>query len=417
MGSLHFKRLIVATLFAVLLSAMVGTAAAHVDHSSDEWPTTCVDLNDIVEEHLGNPHNVGIYQNTFGDQGEAACQNDHRNDVIAVFGWAIATETGGQVEASDLKLDWPTTCVELNDIVEGHLGNEGNVAIYQNTFGDQAEAACQNDHRHDVRSVFAWAIGGEAPPAPEVVELRVIEAEAPADLPAYDRDQWGRWSDADGDCQDTRQEVLIEESRITVTYKSDRRCQVEAGRWFGAYTSSTVTQASELDVDHMVPLANAHRSGGWAWGAERKRRYANSLDDPDHLIAVTAGANRSKGAKGPDEWKPPNRSYWCEYSVDWIRIKETWELTVTLGEAAALRDMLATCGDPPLLVVTQAGPISLPANPTPAPTVSDSYASCDEAMAAGERRVRGSKGPGRGFPKAKVPSARDGDGDGVVCEK
>ena len=163
------RKLVLAALAAGILSVMaVAMATAHEDHSTDEWPTTCVDLNDIVEEHLGNTGNVGIYQNTFGDQAEAACQNDHRNDVIAVFGWAIATETGGSAESADLELDWPTTCVELNDIVEGHLGNEGNVAIYQNTFGDQAEAACQNDHRNDVRLVFAWAIGTTdvAPPAP-----------------------------------------------------------------------------------------------------------------------------------------------------------------------------------------------------------------------------------------------------------
>ena len=91
----HLKRLLCAIAVAGVLSAVVGTAAAHEDHGTDEWPTTCVDLNDIVEEHLGNPHNVGIYQSTFGDQAEAACQNDHRNDVIAVFGWAKATETGG----------------------------------------------------------------------------------------------------------------------------------------------------------------------------------------------------------------------------------------------------------------------------------------------------------------------------------
>ena len=61
---------------------------------------------------------------------------------------------------------WPTTCVELNDIVEAHLGNEGNVGIYQRVFGDQAEQACQNDHRDDVRGVFAWAFAdpGAAPP-------------------------------------------------------------------------------------------------------------------------------------------------------------------------------------------------------------------------------------------------------------
>ncbi len=86
---------------------MVGTAAANDDHSTDQWPTACVYLNDIVEEHLANPNNVGIYQNTFGDQAEAACQNDHRNDVIAVFGWAIAIESSAS--GSHLELDWPTT--------------------------------------------------------------------------------------------------------------------------------------------------------------------------------------------------------------------------------------------------------------------------------------------------------------------
>ena len=148
------RKLVWAALAAGILSiAAVAIAAAHDDHNTDEWPTTCVDLNDIVEEHLGNKGNVGIYQNTFGDQAEAACQNDHRNDVMAVFGWAAVTGTG--VSGSDLELDWPTTCVELNDIVEGHLGNEGNVAIYQNTFRDQPEAACQNDHRDDVRFRFS----------------------------------------------------------------------------------------------------------------------------------------------------------------------------------------------------------------------------------------------------------------------
>ena len=103
----HLKRLIFAVIVAGVLSVVVGTAAANDDHGTDEWPTTCVDLNDIVEEHLGNPHNVRIYQNTFGDQAEVACQNDHRNDVIAVFGWAIATESSAS--GSHLELDWPTT--------------------------------------------------------------------------------------------------------------------------------------------------------------------------------------------------------------------------------------------------------------------------------------------------------------------
>ncbi len=124
-----------------------------------QWPTTCVDLNDIVEAHLGNDGNVGIYQRVFGDQAEQSCQNDHRDDVRGVFGWAFdqAAQSAGS-ETQDLA--WPTDCVELNDIVENHLGNHGNVGIYQRTFGAQAEPACRHDHRDDVRGVFGWAFGG-----------------------------------------------------------------------------------------------------------------------------------------------------------------------------------------------------------------------------------------------------------------
>ncbi len=164
------------------------------------------------------------------------------------------------------------------------------------------------------------------------------------DLPPYNRAEWGSWIDADDDCQNTRQEVLIEESLITVTFKTTRQCDVATGQWFGVFTATTVTVPGELDIDHLVPLKQAHDSGGWAWVTERKRRYANSLDDPDHLIAVTASANRSKGSRGPEAWKPANRSYWCEYATDWVRVKNTWGLSVTPAEAGALQEMLATCG-------------------------------------------------------------------------
>ena len=248
------------------------------------------------------------------------------------------------------------------------------------------------------------------------IRLSITVATVPGDLPTYDRDDWRHWIDEDDDCQNTRHEVLIAESQTAVTYNSDKQCQVAVGQWFGAFTGTTVTEASKLDIDHLVPLANAHRSGGWAWGAERKQQYANSFDGPDHLIAVTASANRSKGAKAPDEWRPPNESYWCQYAVDWITVKQTWQLTVTPSEAEALQDMLETCASPPLLTITETDPTSDPASPTPTPMAGDTYASCDAAEEAGEQRVRGSAGQGRGFPISKVPSARDGDGDGVVCE-
>ena len=84
---------------------------------------------------------------------------------------------------------WPATCVELNDIVEAHLGNDGNVGIYQKVFGDQAEQACQNDHRDDVRSVFAWAIGSISQPAPEPPPQPAQPADPPTPQPS-ETDLW-----------------------------------------------------------------------------------------------------------------------------------------------------------------------------------------------------------------------------------
>ncbi len=190
-------------------------------------------------------------------------------------------------------------------------------------------------------------------PVQPTEQLSITVAAVPDMLPEYDRDEWRHWIDVDNDCQNARHEVLIEESQIAVTYTNERQCLVAGGQWFGAFTGATVTEARKLDVDHFVPLANAHRSGGWDWSADRKRLYANSLDNPAHLIAVTASANRSKGARGPDEWRPPDQSYWCDYAVNWISIKQIWQLTATRTETEALQEMLQTCPSPPQLTITE----------------------------------------------------------------
>ena len=224
---------------------------------------------------------------------------------------------------------------------------------------------------------------------------------------------------------DARREVLIAESRSAVSYQTDRQCKVTSGQWLAPYSNVVVTDAGKFDVDHMVPLRNAHLSGARAWSDRQRERYANHLADPHHLIAVTRSANRSKGARGPADWKPEDRSYRCQYAADWIAIKDTSQLTVTQAKHDALVETLDTCASPPQLTVSQsqqANPTSVPARrparPSATPTPQTrTYANCDAAQGAGERRVRGIKGSGRGFPKWMVPSARDGDGDGVVCEK
>ena len=100
-----------------------------------------------------------------------------------VISLGISTLLTAGIVAS-VKAQWPTTCVELNDIVEAHLGNHSNVGIYQRTFGNQAEAACQNDHRNDVRSVFAWAISGETATPTHKPVATPVPTQAPTVAPA-----------------------------------------------------------------------------------------------------------------------------------------------------------------------------------------------------------------------------------------
>ena len=260
----------------------------------------------------------------------------------------------------------------------------------------------------------------EAESAPKAAATLVITvAPVAAGIPDYDRDDWKHWSDEDGDCQDARQEVLIEESLKPVTFETDEKCRVEAGQWWAPHLGHHLGNPSHIDVDHHVPLKNAHLSGAWAWSPEMKEEYANYLEEENHLIALSSRHNRSKGARGPEEWAPPDNALWCDYASDWAEIKERWGLTMTPVESEIVMDMLGTCENPPEFEVetleylgTVTGEDKQAAEPEE--TV---YGSCEEAEDAGEILVRGSQGGGEGFPKDMVPSARDGDGDGVVCER
>ena len=161
----------------------------------------------------------------------------------------------------------------------------------------------------------------------------------------YNRRDWRHWIDADRDCQDTRAETLIEESLDPVSFATDRECRVTGGEWLGPWTGEIFTDASDVDIDHHVPLAHAQISGASSWDANRKRDYANDLSDPVSLQVTSASVNRSKGKRAPDEWRPENRAAWCRYAADWIGVKRQWALTVTEAEIDSLEEMLATCDD------------------------------------------------------------------------
>jgi len=157
----------------------------------------------------------------------------------------------------------------------------------------------------------------------------------------YDRDLFDHWIDADGDGCSTRWEVLIAESRTPVSISGS--CTVSGGSWVSPFDGVATTNPSDLDIDHLVPLAEAWDSGAHSWSASRRRAFANDLDLDAALIAVTDNLNQQKGDDDPAEWLPPRAAYRCTYVRNWIAVKKKWELSIDPAEADALRRVLATC--------------------------------------------------------------------------
>jgi hypothetical protein len=159
-----------------------------------------------------------------------------------------------------------------------------------------------------------------------------------AAMNGYSRDRFPHW-EGQGDGCDTRDRVLQRDGRNVVT---GDECRVTGGTWFSVYDGQSFSDAREIDVDHMVPLANAWRTGAAAWTDEQRESFANDLTRPQ-LLAVSASSNRAKGDQDPSAWRPPRTEYWCTYAQSWISVKAYWRLSVTVEEKAALAEMLGTC--------------------------------------------------------------------------
>lgn len=162
----------------------------------------------------------------------------------------------------------------------------------------------------------------------------------PLPVTSYNRKAWPHWIDADGDCQNTRQEMLITTSQKPVQFKDSKHCIVIYGKWYEVYTGKTFTRASDVDIDHIVPLAHAHRHGADKWTKAQRRTFAN---DFENLLVVNDSINRSKSDQAPHEWLPPLKSYWCEYGKRWERIKDKYRLWYSKQERFTLNQLAETC--------------------------------------------------------------------------
>ena len=244
-----------------------------------------------------------------------------------------------------IKRGWIVTDADVT------YGNSGGAALDKlgklvgiPTFGT-TEGASWISYLRSVDVIKAWL--SETNSSPLLTNFSfpqlTIREHSISNIPKYSREDWNSWIDDDLDCQNTRHENLQLESFVNVLFTKADNCYVQSGKWFDPYNGEFFYFASDLDIDHFIPLYNAHLSGGWKWDVNKKTEFANSLLDPDILIAVKNSTNREKGASAPDEWKPQNMKYWCEYAFDWIRIKHEWGLTATLSEWNSLLEMIDTC--------------------------------------------------------------------------
>lgn len=156
----------------------------------------------------------------------------------------------------------------------------------------------------------------------------------------YNRKDWPHWIDADDDCQNERHEILIKYSLEPVKFKRNNGCSVTWGKWLDPYSGQTFVKASDLDIDHIVPLYWAHNHGGHLWSREKRRAFAN---DHENLLPVDKNLNREKGAAGPDVWLPPNKIYQCNYVKRFDAIVKKYKLRYYDDEVRKIEALLAGC--------------------------------------------------------------------------
>lgn len=180
-------------------------------------------------------------------------------------------------------------------------------------------------HAQDYSAPLVTAIGD----LPTSTEVRT----------GYSRDLFPHWIDADGDGCSTRNEVLISEADDPVTVGSG--CSLSGGRWFSYYDRVSWTNPSDVDIDHMVPLAEAWDSGARSWTTATRQAFANDLGDSRSLVGVTDNVNQAKGDQDPHEWLPTYDR--CRYVREWVAVKHRWRLTVDSAEKAALSSLASSC--------------------------------------------------------------------------
>jgi hypothetical protein len=169
-------------------------------------------------------------------------------------------------------------------------------------------------------------------------QLNSLTVQAEGSMSGYSRDLFPHWITISGTCN-ARETVLQRDGDDVVV---DSSCAATSGSWYSYYDGITETAASDIDIDHVVALAEAWRSGASSWSTSRRQDFANSLGTPQ-LVAVTDNSNSAKSDHDPTAWQPSQTSFHCTYARMWIGTKYQWNLTLQSSEKTALQNILNTC--------------------------------------------------------------------------
>lgn len=235
------------------------------------------------------------------------------------------------------------------------------------------------------------AVADDGIAARDVVGL--LETAPAASEPAYERARFEHWIDADGNGCNTRYEVLIRDSLTPAERVSG--CKLTGGSWQSRYDGLVADDPAGIEIDHVVALAEAWRSGAWAWDDAERRAFANDLGVDYALVPSSTASNQAKADKDPSRWLPSDAQLACSYVTEWALIKYRWSLAVDEAEAAALGSALAgECGDRTVqlpAVMREAG-TEQPGGSEPGedPGGDDPGQTVITALPAGETRLAGS---------------------------
>ncbi|MTD15390.1 DUF1524 domain-containing protein [Nakamurella sp. YIM 132087] len=194
------------------------------------------------------------------------------------------------------------------------------------------------------------------PPGAAITALGALPVKGRAPSTGYERELFGdAWTDdveVDGGHNgcDTRNDILRRDLDPMVLKPGTQGCVAASGTLADPYTGTVIDfvrgpDSAEVQIDHVVALADAWQKGAQQLDPARRIDFAN---DPLNLLAVQGAANQSKGAGDAATWLPAQRGFRCEYVARQIAVKGRYDLWVTAAERDAMATILGDCPGQPL---------------------------------------------------------------------